>query len=79
MNPWDNVDQRSEVLTKREDLSGAIERPLLVPIKEVCRMLGVSRSTVDRMVKDGEDLGMCKVRGRVMFRTYAVEEWAMSQ
>jgi len=73
---WMNPDDTLRVPTVQE---AAHERPLFVPIKEVCRMLGISRSTVDRLVKEGEDLGDVKIRGRIMFDPCAVEEWARAK
>ena len=48
---------------------------LLLASGEVCRMLNLSRSTVDRLVKAGKLPGRIKIGGQVRFHRPTLEAW----
>ncbi|WP_020469440.1 helix-turn-helix transcriptional regulator [Zavarzinella formosa] len=64
-----------------ERIAAAVERPvlkpLLVPIEELCRLLGgISESTVYKRVPLGEIPAPVSVGGRSMWRVKDIEAWA---
>jgi excisionase family DNA binding protein len=50
-------------------------RPVLVDKKTAAQMLGISLSTVNRMIDNGE-IGPVALRGRVLFRVDELERFA---
>jgi excisionase family DNA binding protein len=53
--------------------------PLLLTIADVCALLNVSRSTIDRLDKSGKLPGRVKLGGQVRYHRETLEQWLKQQ
>jgi excisionase family DNA binding protein len=55
------------------------EVSLLLSCSEVCSLLKISRSTLDRLEKAGSLPGRVKLGGQVRYHRQVIEDWLLSQ
>ncbi len=60
-------------------LDSAFDSSLLLTIPEVCLLLKLSRSTLDRMAKTDSIPGRIKIGGQVRYHRKLLEQWLLSQ
>ena len=53
-------------------------RPLMLSVEQVCRLLGVGRTTLWAMVRDGE-IGAVKRGARLLFPLPTIEDYVAEQ
>ena len=51
----------------------------LITPKELEQLLKVSRSTVDRLVRSGADLGKVVIGGQIRYQKHRVVQWIQAQ
>lgn len=64
--------------TPQASQGGIDERPLMLSVEQVCRLLGVGRTTLWAMVRDGE-IGAVKRGARLLFPLPIVEDYVAEQ
>jgi excisionase family DNA binding protein len=58
---------------------GGMSAPLLLTISDLCGLLNVSRSTVNRLDKSGELPGRLQLGGQVRYHREVVETWLLKR
>jgi excisionase family DNA binding protein len=53
--------------------------PLLLSIPQVCNLLNLSRSTIDRMAKSESIPGRIKIGGQIRYHRPTLETWLVSK
>jgi len=76
--PRDDGGQASEGLQSTPEVEPSITS-ILLTVAQVCSLLNLSRSTLDRMAKAGQIPGRVKIGGQVRYHRQVLETWLLDQ
>ena len=71
--------QPQKVLSPVAENLPAADDLLLLTVPQVCKLLNLSRSTLDRMAKEGLVSGRLKIGGQVRYHRPTLETWLLEQ